>query len=61
MVAVVAFLPPVAAAFGLARLLPGQYGLALGLALVPVVVMEVVKLFQNRPEKRGSRGGDRAK
>ena len=46
LVALVAFLPPVAAAFGLMRLLPGQYGLVLTLAFTPVVVMEIVKLVR---------------
>jgi len=46
MVSLVAFLPPVAAAFGLTRLEAGQYVLALVLALSPVVVMEFVKLVR---------------
>ena len=46
LVALVAFLPPVAAAFGLMRLLPGQYGLVLALSFTPVVVMEIVKLVR---------------
>jgi Ca2+-transporting ATPase len=46
MVALVAFIPPVAAAFGLTSLAPGHYGLVLALAFTPVVVMEIVKLFK---------------
>lgn len=42
-VALVAFIPPVSAAFGLTLLAPWMYGLALLLALVPVVVMEIAK------------------
>ncbi len=51
LVALVAFVPPVAEAFALASLTPEQYGLALALALVPVAVMECVKFFRNRREK----------
>ena len=52
MVALVAFLPPVAAAFGLRALAPGLYALALALAFSPVVVMEIVKVFR---KQRGAR------
>ncbi len=43
MVALVAFLPPVAAAFGLTALSAAHYALTLLLALAPVAVMEIVK------------------
>ena len=42
-VALVAFIPPVSAAFGLTLLAPWMYGLSLLFALVPVVVMEIAK------------------
>jgi len=47
-VALVAFIPPVSAAFGLKLLAPWQYGAALLLALVPVVVMEIAKRMPSR-------------
>jgi len=43
LVALVTFLPPVAKAFGLTPLSAGMYLTALGLALAPVVVLELVK------------------
>jgi Ca2+-transporting ATPase len=51
LIALVTFLPPVAAAFGLTSLAPGLYALALALAFAPVVVMEAVKFFM-RPHAR---------
>ena len=43
LVALVVFIPPVAMAFGLIQLPPLLYLAAIGLALVPVVVLEISK------------------
>ena len=45
LVAVVIFVPPVAAVFGMMELSLGLYLMALGLSVVPIVVLEVAKLF----------------
>ncbi len=45
LVAFVSFIPPVSKAFGLKMLEPLQYFIVLGLALVPVVVLEISKAF----------------
>ena len=45
LLALVAFLPPVAFAFGLTQLSAVMYFYALGLALVPVLVLEFSKAF----------------
>ncbi len=45
LIALVVFIPPVAMVFGLMQLSAGLYLLALGLALVPLVVLELSKAF----------------
>lgn len=45
LVAFVSFIPPVSKAFGLTMLEPLQYCIVLGLAFVPVVVLEISKAF----------------
>ena len=45
LVAFVSFVPPVSKAFGLIMLKPLQYLIVLGLALVPLVVLEISKAF----------------
>lgn len=45
LIALVVFVPPVSAAFGLTRLSAGMYGSALLLAFVPVLVLELSKRF----------------
>lgn len=48
LIALVTLVKPIASAFGMVLLEPAKYAIALGLALSPVLISEIVKLFTNK-------------
>lgn len=48
LIALIAFIPPIATVFNLVILEPYMYAIALGLSFVPVIVLEIAKAIMNR-------------